>query len=136
MIYPMFAMVLLTFGVSLLMLRSRVHAIRSGQMDFRYFKTFSAGEPSQEVLKTGRHFMNLFEVPVLFYAGCLAALQISFTGFWPQFWAWLFVGARLAHAIIHLGPNKLLPRMSAFIIGFGAVLALWIHLAVAYTMSH
>src|SRR5947209_8693763 len=62
-IYPMFAMVMFTLLVGVITLMTRIHAVRSGKLDARYFKTFSFGEPTIEVLKTQRHFSNLFEIP-------------------------------------------------------------------------
>jgi hypothetical protein len=129
-ILPMFALVLLTFIVAIITLYSRVHAVKTGQMDARFFKTYQ-GEMSEQVLKTGRHFSNLFEVPVLFYAGCLAAMVIHVTGPYIQIWAWLFVVARIAHAYIHIGPNKIYPRMIAFFTCVFAVAALWLDVLVA-----
>lgn len=124
-IFPMFAMVVLTAVVLVFTFLTRVRAVRSGQVDFRYFKTFSVGEPTEAVLKTGRHFSNLFEVPVLFYSGCIVAMQMGATGFWPVLWAWVFVAARVVHAWIHIGSNKIYPRMGAFALGSFAAVALW-----------
>jgi hypothetical protein len=39
---------------------------------------------------------------------------------------WLFVGARVAHAWIHIGSNKIFPRIGAFMLGFFCVFALWV----------
>jgi hypothetical protein len=125
-IYPMFAMVMLTFIVGVITLKTRVRDARSGKMDVRYFKTFSFGEPTEAVLKTQRHFINLFEIPTLFYAGCLAGMIVGVGGVLPLVFAWLFILSRIAHAWIHIGSNKIFPRMGAFLSGFACVLALWI----------
>lgn len=127
----MFAMVILTFVVLGLMFSARVRAIRSREMSMKYFKTYSEGAPTPYVLATQRHFANLFEVPVLFYAGCLAAMFMNMSGPVMLFWAWLFVGARVAHAFIHLSSNSILPRMTAYFVGCVAVLAMWLHLGWA-----
>ena len=132
-IYPMFVMVLLTVVVMLTMLMSRIAAVRSGKLSVRYFKTYNFGEPPEQVIKSGRHFSNLFELPVLFYAGCLAAMILPMNDRWTLAWAWLFVLARLIHAAIHLGSNKLSPRMMSYALGWIAVLALWIDIVVAVT---
>ncbi|MGZ3722964.1 MAG: MAPEG family protein [Bdellovibrionales bacterium] len=125
-IYPMFAMVVLTMLVGIVMFRTRVHAAKSGQVDPRHFKTFSFGEPTDAVLKTGRHFTNIFEVPTLFYAGCLAGMMVGVAGVLPLLFAWLFVFARVAHAWIHIGKNKIWPRVFAFMFGLACVFALWV----------
>ena len=125
-IYPMFALVVLTFVVGAITLITRINAVRSGKLDARYFKTYNVGVPTDAVTKTQRHFSNLFEVPVLFYSGCLAAMMVGAGGTWPQTWAWLFVAARASHAWIHIGRNKIYPRMASFLFGFVCVMALWL----------
>lgn len=129
-ILPMFAMVILTLAVGIKMLLGRVRALKAGEVPARYFKTYSDGTPTDEVLKASRHFSNLFELPLLFYVGCILAILLNVNGFWIQFWAWLFVAARIGHAIIHLGSNKIIPRLSSYLLGWMAVLGIWIHLLV------
>jgi hypothetical protein len=129
-IYPMFALVLLTFCVMLLSFRQRVNAVKKG-MSARYFKTYTEGTAPESLIKTDRHFINLFEVPVLFYAGCLAAMMVPVTGPVVLATAWLFVAARVVHAYIHIGPNKIFPRMSIHMVACATVLALWIQIVIA-----
>jgi len=125
MIYPMFAMVVLTMMVGALNLFTRITAVRSGRLDPGYFKTFSVGTPPEDVIKVGRHFNNLFEVPTLFYAGALAAMVTGTSGA-ANYWAWGFVATRVLHTFIHIGPNKLLYRMPAFVAGVVCLAALWV----------
>lgn len=134
-IYPMFAMVLLTVTVLLSMFIARISAIREGKLSARYFKTYNFGEPTEAMVKSSRHFANLFELPVLFYAGCLTAMILPMNDGWILGWAWLFVAARLVHAYIHIGKNKLLPRMISYTIGWIALLALWLDIVVTVSAS-
>lgn len=134
-VYPMFAMVLLTALVMISMFVTRVSAIKSGKMNVRYFKTYDMGDQTEAVAKSSRHFVNLFELPVLFYVGCLVAMILPINDKGVLFWAWFFVLARVVHAYIHIGPNKLIPRMSAYAVGWVAVLALWIDIIVAVSMN-
>lgn len=125
--YPMFTMVLLTAIVLLLMFRARVVAVQKGKIDGRYFKTFADGyTPPEDVVKTQRHFINLFEAPVLFYAGCIVAMIVPIHGLTIQIWAWAYVLCRVVHCAIHLGSNKLYPRMAVYGVGWIALLGLWI----------
>ncbi|MES3036263.1 MAG: MAPEG family protein [Bdellovibrionota bacterium] len=130
-VYPMFAMVVLTAVVLIMMFVTRVRAIRGGQMKVGYFKTYFDGQPTDDVLKTQRHFSNLFELPVLYYAGIIVAMIIPLGGGAIQFAAWLFVAARVAHAFIHLGSNKLYPRMLSYATGWLSVIAIWILILIA-----
>lgn len=124
MIYPMFAMVLLTFAIMILTGITRINAVRTGKVRIGYFKTLS-GEAPEHLLKLSRHFSNLFEVPVLFYtAGVLSiALNIEHT-LLPVF-AWLFVLARCIHALIHITYNNVIHRLLAFASGSMCVLIIW-----------
>jgi hypothetical protein len=130
-IYPMFAMVILTMVVMAITVTTRVRAVRNKEMDGRYFKTFSVGTPTEAVIKTGRHLSNLFEVPVLFYVGCLAAMILIPNNPAMQVYAWLFVFARVVQAWIHLGKNRIYPRMLSFAFGVTMIFTMWIHLLIA-----
>lgn len=136
MIYPMFAMVILTVAVLVKTVLVRFKAVREGQVSVRYFKTFSeGGNPPERMLQAQRHFSNLFEMPVLFYAGCLAAMVTPVLTADVQIWAWLFVAARVAHAWIHMGVNSIRPRMLAFGVGVVAVCGLWVTVVLRVALS-
>lgn len=132
-VYPMFFVVIISAFVFLRMFSSRIRAVRSGAVDAKYFKTFSKNTPQElpeDVIKTQRHYINLFENPTLFYAGCITAMIIPVSGYGILLWAWLFALARLVHMMIHLGKNKLRPRMISFGLSWLALLGLWITIVV------
>lgn len=122
---PMFAMVLLSFLTSLIMLYRRVRSARRGEIDPRRFKTLSIGDAPPLVLQAERHFINLFEVPVLFYAVMLAAMALQFLNEKFYILSWVFVAFRLIQAIIHLWSNKVYYRMIAFLSGFTVIIIMW-----------
>jgi hypothetical protein len=126
-VYPMFALVLLTVAVLVVLFRSRVRAVREGKITARYFRLYQGEVEPETTAKPGRHFSNLFEAPTLFYAACLAAMITHDTGVLIQILAWTYVAARLVHAYIHLGKNRLGRRINAYGAGWLALLALWIH---------
>jgi hypothetical protein len=135
-VYPMLAMVLLTFGVALVLFRARLRAIREGHTAVSYFRLLQ-GSPEPEFLaKPTRHLINLFETPVLFYAGCLAAMVVGVTGPAAIALAWGYVIARLFHAWVHLGANRVRLRLRAFAAGWLCLLALWIYLGVAVAIRN
>jgi hypothetical protein len=126
---PLLAMFGLTVALSTYMLFVRVRDALSGKLDPRYFLTFSAGQPTLSVLKTQRHYANLFEIPVLFYLVVVLAMIFKFEDSGFHTLSWLFVFARLAHLLIHVGPNRLYPRMFAFFGGYTILVIMWIKLA-------
>src|SRR6187455_2999312 len=105
-VYPMLALVLLTFGVLVTLFRSRVRMVREGLAPVSYFRTFQGAQEPEYAIKPARHLVNLFEAPTLFYVGCLAAMVVGVTGWGVLALAWGYVAARYAHAWIHLGGNR------------------------------
>ncbi|MEO8061412.1 MAG: MAPEG family protein [Pseudomonadota bacterium] len=130
-IYPMLALVLLTFGVAVVLFRARVRSIREGHTPVTYFRTFQGSLEPEYLAKPTRHFVNLFEVPTLFYAGCLAAMVSGVTGVVMVALAWGYVAARLAHAVIHIRGNRVRKRLAAYAASWLFLLGLWLVLGVS-----
>ncbi|MBT8081950.1 MAG: MAPEG family protein [Gammaproteobacteria bacterium] len=125
-VYPMAAMVLLTAVVLIRMVLGRVGAVKSGAVDARYYKTYQ-GENTEprKAAQNARHFVNLFENPVLFYAACIVAM-VTGQGSGLIVWlAWAYVVVRVLHAVVHLGTNKIPPRMAIYGTSWVVLLAMW-----------
>ena len=128
MIYPMFAMVLLTVIVMCLAVATRVASVRNGLVPGKYYRLMQGAELPDNVVKTGRSFVNQFEVPLLFYvAAAIYLLGDTDTGLALPV-AWAFVISRIIHAAIHLTYNHVLHRLAVFVAGVICVLVLWIDL--------
>lgn len=131
MFYPMFAMVVLTFIVTLYLVYVRVQAVRAHQVPLRYFRLNSSSvELPAQAAAAGRHYSNLFEVPLLFYVTCLVAMQVGLQGPTIVTLAWIFVISRIFHALIHLSYNKVAHRTLAFAIGVFCILIMWLLMAL------
>lgn len=126
MFYPMFAMAILSIGVALYLFSLRVSMSKAGVVDPRVFKLNKSKDIPDILVQTSNNFSNLFEIPVLFYAACLAAIVTSQQTITLQILAWLFVLSRIIHTYIHLTRNKIIPRLFAFISGVILVLIMWI----------
>jgi hypothetical protein len=133
-IYPMFAMVLLTVAVLFRLFRSRVRAVREGQLSLSFFQIWQGGTEPDYAIKPARHFVNLFEAPTLFYAVCLAAMVTRTPGILIQVLAWCYVAARLVHTYIHLGSNRVRYRVRAYFCSWIVLLAMWICVALTVTV--
>lgn len=129
-IYPMFAMVLLTATVLVILFRSRVRAVGQGKLTTRYFRIYQGETEPEETAKPARHFANLFEAPILFYVACLAATVTRDTGALVQALAWAYVAARAVHTTIHLGSNRLGRRIKAYFASWLVLMALWIQVVL------
>jgi hypothetical protein len=88
---------------------------------------------NQEIYKSGRHlsdnFENLFEVPVLFYVGILASIQLGVTDQTQVYLAWGFVGLRWAHSLVHLSINHISTRFGCYALSTLFCLAIWVRIA-------
>jgi hypothetical protein len=129
-VYPMAAMVLLTFIVLIKMFRSRVRAVKSGEANAGYYKTYQEGGEPRETAQLSRHLANLFEAPTLFYAAGIAGMVTGQNATAMVVLAWLYVGLRVLHAYIHTGGNKLQSRVKAYFSSWLVILAMWGTLAV------
>ena len=127
-VFPMFAMVLLTATVLVRLFRSRVRAVREGQLPASYFRIYQGGIEPDYAIKTSRHFVNLFEAPTLFYVACVAAMVTRAGGAVMLALAWCYIATRLAHAYIHLGPNRLRQRIRAYFSSWLVLIAMWVWL--------
>lgn len=122
MYFPCLAMLLLTFVVMLRMFSLRVRAVKNKDIEMKYFKTYNSGTVPALMMQADRHFINLFEVPVLFYMVCIFSV-ITFHVDAKMLWAaWIYVFFRAAHAFIHLTVNKIIPRMMAYTFSWGVLL--------------
>lgn len=135
-VYPMLAMVLMTFGVSVALFRARVRSVRQGQVPSSYFRLMQGAPEPESVAKPTRHLVNLFETPVLFYAGCLAAMVAGIADAVALGLAWTYVAIRVLHAWVHLGSNRLRMRIRAFALSWLCLLVFWLYIGVAVAIRH
>lgn len=130
MIYPLFAMVLLTIIVGAQLLNLRIHAVKSGKVRLSQLRLNQSADIPDNITQASRNYSNLFEVPVLFYtAGCLA-ITLKYEPIEIIILAWLFVLARAAHSWIHLTRNNVIHRLRAFMMGNIFVVAVWVLLII------
>jgi hypothetical protein len=130
-VYPMAAMVLLTMVVLVRLFRSRVAAVRAGQVDAAYFRLYQGAEEPESTRKVSRHFVNLFEAPTLFYVVCLAAMVANAGGFVILTLAWSYVAARAIHSLVHLGGNRLRKRIASYFASWLILAAMWAWLVIS-----
>lgn len=130
MLYPMFMMVMLTFIILLFTFRVRSSSVKSGEVSIKYFSIYQGDHIPEIVHKTGRHFSNLFEIPVLFYVAGLLYLTLDQTSSFTVNCAWAFVASRIVHTCIHLGYNNVVHRAIVYAIGVALVLAMWISILI------
>lgn len=106
----------------------RARAVRSGKARIKDFRYGESPDLPGEVSLPNRHYMNLLELPVLFYAWALASMVPDKVDVWSIRLAWMFVGLRVAHSLVHLTYNNVLHRLVAFALGVTVLMVAWIKL--------
>jgi hypothetical protein len=134
-IYPMFAMVVLTFIVLMSLFKNRVKSVKEGTVDPSFFKTYQGQVEPDSSIKLSRHFANIFEAPSLFYIACLAGMITQITSVLFVALAWLYVLLRAAHAYIHIGENKVKLRINTYMSSWAVLMFMWIYLAVTTALG-
>lgn len=126
--FPMAGMVFYMWAVALWSFRSRVKSARKGEVALDYFKTFDTQsfKPPEYMIRVGRHYDNLFQLPVLFLVTGVLAIHMQMYDLLSMICAWGFVISRLAHGLVHLGTNEIPKRAFAFAVGWLFVLILWL----------
>lgn len=126
MLYPLFAMALLTLFIAVRMLLLRIKAVRSKELKLGYFRLNEGGEVPGDLARTTQHYDNLFEMPVLFYLIVVvifitASVDILFVTL-----AWSYVVLRVGHAFVHITYNNVIHRMYFFTLSTIVMFAMWI----------
>jgi hypothetical protein len=128
--HPVVALVLWTFVVLLLVPKARFKAARARQVRVADFALGESENVPPQTRLPNRNYMNLLELPVLFYVACLVVYVIGKVDAWSLALAWMFVALRIGHSIIHLTYNHVIHRMRVFALSVLALLALWIRILV------
>ena len=128
---PMAVLALWTLTVLGLVPIARVKAGRAKRIvtsDFRYGESPNVPD---DVRLPNRLFMNLLEVPTLFYFACVVFFvtqQVDSLALWL---AWGFVALRLLHSAVYLTYNHVPHRAIVFGLGNFVVVAMWVRLLIA-----
>lgn len=124
-LYAVFALVLLTFLMSLWMARERFQAVRRGEVKsepgVRPVFRDRAGQVSNA-------YHNLLEMPVLFYAVVAFAMLTKGDDGLMILLAWIYVALRYVQGFVHATYNKILHRFSAFVASVTVLAIMWVHL--------
>jgi len=122
---PMLALVGWTLIVLLGVPIQRFKAAKNKSVTVKDFKYGESPDVPSEACIANRNFMNLLEVPLLFYV--LSIIQFITNApveyFLPL--AWLFVLLRIIHSAVHLSYNNVMHRMGVFAISNIVLMVMW-----------
>jgi hypothetical protein len=127
-IWPLFAMALLSFFVWLRLFQTRIGEMKRNSINPQS-AALSAQTAQFEDTRAADNFRNLFELPVLFYSAVLLAIMAGVHSAAILTLAWAFVVLRYLHSYIHCTYNRVSHRFAAYLLGGIALWAVWAILA-------
>lgn len=125
---PIFALAALTFFVLALIPFVRFRAAFAGKVVASDFKLGESTRVPAAVSQPNRNYMNLLEVPVLFYVVCLTAYISRSVDQTMLVLAWSYVGLRVIHSAIHVTYNNVFHRLAVFAASVFVLFVIWVRL--------
>jgi hypothetical protein len=119
------AMALLTFTILGLVPLARFRAFFAGRVQVADFKLGESPAVPPKVALPNRNYMNLLELPTLFFPICLMFYVAHRVDGLVVDLAWIFVVFRALHSAIHVTINNVWLRMIFFGLGNGVLGVLW-----------
>jgi len=129
--YPAAALVLLTLLVMLMIPYRRFKAAFAREVnagDFRY------GESTRvpgHVSLPNRNYMNLLELPMLFYVACVILYVTKNVDGAAVYLAWAYFALRVGHTFVHIAYNNVIHRLGFFAASCVVLAVLWIKIVVS-----
>lgn len=121
-----FAQVVLTSVVLLLMGRRRFNAAQRGDISMDAFRLMQLDTARAEVIATGRSFDNQFQMPMLFMFAVVFIIQQGLADVTFVLMGAFYVVLRIIHAFIHTGTNQLRWRFRTFIYSCAVLWMMWL----------
>lgn len=129
--FPVFALAGLTFAILLLIPYKRIKAVVLRQLVADDFKFGESINVPPSVSLPNQNYINLLELPVLFYMVCSVLYVTKSVDPMAIYLAWSYVGFRLIHSVIHLTSNNIFQRLIVFAISAFVLIAMWVRALIA-----
>ncbi|MFZ5670361.1 MAG: MAPEG family protein [Pseudomonadota bacterium] len=127
---PMIALAALTFTVLGLIPQRRFRSVFAKETTPDDYRLGESANVPGHVSIPNRNYMNLLEVPALFYVVCGALFVTGLVDAPSLGLAWAFVAARAAHSLVHVTYNRVIHRLVLFGAGNVILMALWLRFAI------
>ena len=128
---PLLALVALTFLVLLRIPFVRIRAARAGRIVARDFKLGESANVPPDVALPNRNYMNLLELPILFYVLAVSLFVTRHVDALQLGLAWSYVALRAGHSLVHLTYNGVLHRLALFALSNFVLATMWLYFATA-----
>ena len=113
----------------------RYRAVTANPKLLDFYKDYRGDLEPREIRIVSRHLVNQFEIPMLFYLGTIIAYVTGQVSALLLGLAWLYVGLRYLHSMIHLGKNIVFNRFRIFLTGCLVLVVFWATLMVSIVSS-
>lgn len=127
---PMGALAALTFIVLQIIPFVRFRAAFAGRVGPEDFRLGESSRVPGDVALPNRNYMNLLELPTLFYALCLICLATRRIDNVVVAMAWVYVALRTLHSLVHVTYNHVFHRLSLFAASSLLLTAMWVYVYV------
>jgi hypothetical protein len=127
---PVFALAFWTLCILAWVGITRIRAALSGRLVPRDLRLGESNQLPDDVVLANRNYMNLLELPLLFY---LVSVVLLLTGGATPLTTglqWTYVGLRVLHSLVHLSYNEVMHRFAAFALSNVVLLGIWVLTAV------
>lgn len=123
---PVAGMVFVTALVWIKLYADRIGEMRAKRIGAQDLATVRDAAARLQNTRAAENFRNLFEVPVLFYAFCIALAVTG--GSTPGFLAaaWAYVGLRALHSLIHVTYNRVMHRFLIYVSSTVLLFGMWV----------
>lgn len=133
--WPMVSLIVWTACIGCLAVSNRIKEIRA-----RCIPLQSIAKPRDiaallDDTQATDNFNNLLQVPLLFYAWCLAAVQLQMIGWTVLLLAWAYVGLRIFHTVIQVTHNRVRQRFFVWVFSNLMLMLLWGMFAVRLMLN-
>jgi hypothetical protein len=123
---PVVALAAWTLLILLFVFGVRVNAGFKRKIVASDFKVGESASVPAEVSLPNRNYINLLELPVLFYVVCLVLFTTNTSSPLAILLAWIFVALRIIHSLVHITYNNVFHRLSVFAASYVVLVVLWI----------
>jgi hypothetical protein len=123
---PLGALAFLTFVVLGFIPARRFRAVFAGHVTADDFKLGESQRVPPDVAVVNRNYMNLLELPMLFYVGGMMYFVAGRVDAIALSLAWAYVALRAIHTFIHLTSNNVRARLIPFAVSNLVLMAFWL----------
>jgi hypothetical protein len=128
---PVFALAAWTLAVLLRVAFVRLSAAWRREVQPGDFRLGESPSVPASISLPNRNYMNLLELPVLFYVVCVIAYVTATANTLVVDLAWLYVLLRVVHSLIHLAYNNVVHRLAAFAASNFVLVGIWVLVGLA-----